>query len=214
METKQREPFSSLAVYKFLKWSAVTPIFKLYFRGKIFDLDKVPQSGPIILVSNHASYFDPPLLSASMGRPVAFMAKEELFKVPLLKQTIRLNGAYPVKRSTGDRAAIRAAMTSLQQGWAAGIFLEGTRTHDGRIYQPKLGAAMIAAKTQVPLLPVSLWGTDKILSPGLPFPRPVSITIRVGDLIAPPSSTKREALESVTDKCADVVNALLDLGRD
>lgn len=212
METKEREPLTSLVLYRLLKWSIVSPMFRLYFKGKIDGLEKMPKSGPVILVSNHASYFDPPLLGACMNRPVAFMAKEELFKVPLLSQGIKLYGAYPVKRNSGDLAAIRSAITALEQGWAAGIFLEGTRTPDGRIHQPKLGAAMIAAKTQAPLLPVSLWGTEKILSTKSKFPLPVSVTIRVGELIPPPSSTKRQQLETVTEKCATIVNSLHDLG--
>lgn len=212
MEIKEREPLTSLVLYRLLKWSVVAPMFHIYFKGKIDGLEKMPKSGPVIVVSNHASYFDPPLLGSSMNRPVAFMAKEELFKVPLLSQGIKLYGAYPVKRNSGDLAAIRNAITALEQGWAAGIFLEGTRTPDGRIHQPKLGAAMIAAKTQAPLLPVSLWGTEKILSKKSAFPRPVSVTIRVGELISPPSSTKRAELETVTEKCATIVNSLHDLG--
>ena len=90
------------------------------------------------------------------------MAKEELFKVPVLKQAIRWYGAYPVKRGSADRSAIREALNQLDQGWAVGIFLQGTRTPDGRIPDPKIGAALIAAKAQVPLLPVSLWGTQHI----------------------------------------------------
>jgi 1-acyl-sn-glycerol-3-phosphate acyltransferase len=141
------------------------------------------------------------------------MAKEELFNIPILKQAIQLYGAYPVKRATGDRASIRAALTAIEEGWVVGIFLTGTRTPDGRISDPKLGAAMIAAKAQVPLLPVSLWGTEKILRKGSSFPRPVPITVRIGEIIAPPSSTKREELQRVTEKCAAVINAMHDLGR-
>jgi 1-acyl-sn-glycerol-3-phosphate acyltransferase len=141
------------------------------------------------------------------------MAKEELFRIPLLKQAIELYGAYPVKRATSDRAAIRAALTALEQGWIVGIFLTGTRTPDGRISDPKLGAAMIAAKAQVPLLPVSLWGTEKILGKGTPFPYPVPVTVRIGELIAPPASSKREELQQVSEKCAAIINAMHDLGR-
>jgi 1-acyl-sn-glycerol-3-phosphate acyltransferase len=210
---QDREPTASLALYHLLKWSVVSPVLHTYFRGRIIDADKVPQQGPVIIVSNHASDFDPPILSNCMRRPVAFMAKEELFQVPVLKQAIVLYGAYPVKRGSPDRSAIRAAMNSLTQGWAVGIFITGTRTRDGRVIDPKLGAAMIAAKAQVPLLPVSLWGTDKISQKGLSLPRPVPITVRVGDLLPPPTSSKREELETVTQHCADTINSLLDLGR-
>lgn len=213
MPTKQREPAASLVLYHLFKWSFVSPVLHTYFRGRIYGAEKVPQSGALIAVSNHASDFDPPILSNCLRRPVAYMAKEELFKVPLLKQGIKLYGAYPVKRGTSDRNAIRAAMKALENGWIAGIFLEGTRTRDGRIHHPKLGAALIAAKTQVPLIPVSLWGTEKILRKGSPIPKPVPITIRIGDVIEPPQSTKKEELQAVTERCANIINQLHGLGR-
>lgn len=173
----------------------------------------MPQQGPLVVVSNHASDFDPPILGSCMKRPVAFMAKEELFRVPVLNRAIELYGAFPVKRGSADRSAIRAALKSIEQGWAAGIFLQGTRTPDGTITAPKLGAAMIAAKANAPLLPVSLWGTHGIMHKGSPLPRPVAVTVRVGQLIPPPSSNDREELEALTQKCADEINAMHALGR-
>ena len=213
MSTKEREPVASLILYHLFKWSVVSPVLHTYFQGRIYGAEKVPLSGGLIAVSNHASDFDPPILSNCMRRPVSFMAKEELFKVPLLKQGIKLYGAYPVKRGTSDRSAIKAAMKALDNGWIAGIFLEGTRTRDGNINHPKLGAALIAAKAQVPLIPVSLWGTEKILRKGSPLPKPVPITIRIGDVIEPPHSTKKEELQAVTDKCAGIINQMHALGR-
>jgi 1-acyl-sn-glycerol-3-phosphate acyltransferase len=210
---REREPATNLALYHLFKWSVVSPVLHFYFRGRIYGADNVPQTGALVAVCNHGSYFDPPILSNCLRRPVAYMAKEELFNIPILKQAIQLYGAYPVKRATGDRASIRAALTAIEEGWVVGIFLTGTRTPDGRICDPKLGAAMIAAKAQVPLLPVSLWGTEKILRKGSPFPRPVPITVRIGEIIAPPSSTKREELQRVTEKCAAIINAMHDLGR-
>ena len=191
----------------------VNPLFLTYFRGKIYGQENIPEGKPVIIVSNHASYFDPPLLSSCMKRPVAFMAKEELFKVPLLAQVIRLCGAYPVKRETGDRGAIRSALNALKNGWLVGIFIQGTRTQDGNINHPKLGAAMIASKTQALLLPVSLWGTHKILRKGFYFPLSVPLTIRIGQPIHPPKSNKRQELKEVTDQCVIQINQLNRLGR-
>ena len=185
----------------------------LYFRGRVYGAENVPQQGPLVVVSNHASYFDPPIVSCCVRRPVAHMAKAELFEVPILRQAILLYGAYPVSRGTADRNAIRAALNCLETGWATGVFLQGNRTSDGRITEPKRGAALLAAKAQAPLLPVSLWGTPGILVKGSAIPRPVPVTVRIGKAIAPPNSTNREDLEIVTQRCAAAISALHDLGR-
>ncbi|AFZ60517.1 1-acyl-sn-glycerol-3-phosphate acyltransferase [Anabaena cylindrica FACHB-243] len=211
--TREREPFISLALYYAFKWSVVSPTLHTYFRIKIYGVENVPQTGPLLVVSNHASYFDPPIVSNCVRRPVAYMAKEELFKVPVLAQAIKLYGAYPVSRGSADRAAIRAALECLDNGWAVGVFLEGTRTPDGRITDPKKGAALLAGKAKVPFLPVSLWGTDKILQPGSSLPRAVPITVRIGKVIDAPSSTNKQELEAMTQKCATVINEMHDLGR-
>jgi 1-acyl-sn-glycerol-3-phosphate acyltransferase len=209
----EREPFVSLLFYHLFKWAIVSPMFHTYFRGRIYGAEQVPQKGAFIIVANHASDFDPVLLSSCVRRPVSYMAKEELFGVPVLKQAIQVYGAYPVKRGSPDRSAIRAALAQLEAGWAVGLFLEGTRTLDERIPSAKLGAAMIAAKAQVPLLPVSLWGTSGIIPKGSRFPKPVPITVRVGELIAPPVSSKREEMMAVTQKCVEAIHGLHDLGR-
>jgi 1-acyl-sn-glycerol-3-phosphate acyltransferase len=210
---RQREPRISLALYHLFKWSVVSPMLHAYFRGQIYGAERVPQQGGLIVVANHASDFDPPIVSNCICRPVSYMAKEELFKVPVLKQAIRAYGAYPVKRGSADRSAIRAALQQLENGWAVGVFLQGTRTPDARIPEPKLGAAMLAAKAQVPLLPVSLWGTQAILPKGRKLPRSVPITVRIGEPIAPPISTRREDLEALTRQCVTIIHGLHDLGR-
>lgn len=211
MTAQNREPFSSLVLYRLLKWSIISPIFHTYFRGRIYGAEKIPQSGSYIIVSNHASNLDPPILGIAVRRPISFMTKEELFDVPVLKQIITLYGGYPVKRDAIDLAAIRSAIKYLDRGFLAGIFLEGTRTPDGKINEPKLGAALIAAKTQTPLIPASIWGTDKMSSSSNLLP--TAIAIRFGDIIPPPQSKKKAHLQAVTDYCAQTINAMHSLGK-
>ncbi|AFY39141.1 1-acyl-sn-glycerol-3-phosphate acyltransferase [[Leptolyngbya] sp. PCC 7376] len=211
--SKEREPLSSLVLYRALKWAIVQPILSSYFRCHVTGLENVPQKGGFIAVSNHASNFDPPILAATVCRPIAFMAKEELFRVPILKQIMLTYGAYPVRRGASDRSAIRAALASLEAGWGVGIFLQGTRTKDGRITSPKSGAALIAAKAQVPLVPISLIGTEGILKESSLFPRPAAITVRIGEAIAPPSTVAKPALTTTTEVCAERINELHTKGR-
>ncbi|MGB7414893.1 MAG: lysophospholipid acyltransferase family protein [Thermosynechococcaceae cyanobacterium] len=211
--TKEREPLISLALYHLFKWSVVSPALHTYFQGRIYGAEHVPLKGPLLVVSNHASDFDPPIVSNCVRRPVAFMAKQELFQVPVLATLIRWYGAYPVNRGGSTRSAIKASIAALEAGWATGVFLQGTRTKDGRITDPKLGAAMIASKAQVPLLPVSLWGTEKVLVKGKKLPQVTPITVRIGEPIAPPESGDRDQLNAVTEQCAEVINAMHALGR-
>ena len=211
--SRSREPLISLALYHAFKQPIINPLFYLYLQGKVEGTEHIPKSGGFVVVSNHGSNFDPPLLSAAVLRPVAYMAKEELFEVPILKNAIKLYGAYPVKRGAVDRTTIKVALAYLENGWGVGIFLSGTRTPDGRVVDPKPGAALIAAKAQVPLLPVSLWGTHLLEQKGKRFPQSTPITIRIGELIPPPTSTKRSELDRVTDLCTTKINELHALGR-
>ncbi len=200
-------------LYYIFKWPIITPMLRGYFRGRIYGAENVPPTGPLTVVSNHASYFDPPIISGCVRRPVAYMAKEELFRIPVFNHAIRLYGAYPVRRGVVDRQAIKSALHLLDRDWAIGIFLQGTRTADGRIDSPKLGAATIAAKARSPMLPICLWGTEGILQKGSPVPRPVPLTIRIGEVVPPPASTARDDLQATTAKLADTINALHALGR-
>ena len=208
-----RESIKNLLLYHLFKWPVVNPIFRLYLQGSVYGVENVPREGPLVVASNHASYADPPVISNCLCRPVAFMAKEELFRHPIFRRAIALYGAYPVKRGGSDKNALKSALSYLERGWATGIFLQGTRTGDGCITAPKVGAALIAAKARVPLLPVSLWGTEKILLKDRPVPQPAPVTVRIGKPIDPPASCDRAELEAVTQKCAEIVNEMHALAR-
>jgi 1-acyl-sn-glycerol-3-phosphate acyltransferase len=152
--------------YRAISYLLVFPVFRLLFRGRTAGNANVPQEGAVVVVANHGSHLDPPLLGHALGRPVAFMAKAELFKVPLLGPIIRACGAYPVSRGASDREAIRIATDRLEDGWATGVFLDGTRQDDGRVNTPMPGAALLAARAGVPLLPVAIINSHRAMGTG------------------------------------------------
>ncbi len=199
-------------VYACVSYLLVFPIFRFLFRGQTIGISNLPKTGGVVVVSNHGSHLDPPILGHALGRPVAFMAKSELFKVPILSFIISACGAYPVKRGAGDREAIRNASNRLSEGWATGVFLDGTRQENGRVNDPKAGASLLAARTGSPILPVAIVNSHRALSKGSVLPRFVPIHLRLGELIQPPKTKKREDLSSTTKEIQISINSMLDKG--
>ena len=206
-----RTPRPSLT-YRLISYLLVFPVFRLLFRGRTAGNANVPMEGALVVVANHGSHLDPPLLGHALGRPVAFMAKAELFKVPLLGPIIRACGAYPVARGASDREAIRTATDRLEEGWATGVFIDGTRQADGRVNHPQPGAALLAARAGVPLLPVAIINSHRALGPGGAGLRLVPVHIRIGTPIPPPASRRRADLDAVTEAAQRQINGLLDQG--
>ena len=206
-----RTPKPSLT-YRLVSSLLVFPVFRLLFRGSTSGNNRVPMQGPLVVVANHGSHLDPPLLGHALGRPVAFMAKAELFSIPLLGRLIRACGAYPVRRGASDREAIRTATARLEEGWATGVFLDGTRQNDGRINNPLPGAALLAARTGAPLLPVAICNSHRALGSGRSWPRLVPIQLRIGEPIPAPASRRRPDLDATTALLQERINALLDQG--
>ena len=204
-------PRPSLA-YRLVSAVVVFPLFRLLFRGRTVGNERVPMQGPVVVVANHGSHLDPPLLGHALGRPVAFMAKAELFEIPLLGPLIRACGAYPVKRGASDREAIRTATARLQDGWAIGVFMDGTRQKDGRVNHPMPGAALLSARSGAPLLPVAIINSHRALGTGRCWPRLVPIQLRIGEPIPAPSSRRKPDLESTSIELQRRINALLDQG--
>ena len=199
-------------VYSCVSYLFVFPIFRFLFRGKTTGISNLPKAGGVVIVSNHGSHLDPPILGHALGRPVAFMAKSELFNIPILASIISACGAYPVKRGAGDREALRTASNRLSEGWATGVFLDGKRQENGRVNDPKAGAALLAGRTGCPILPVAIVNSQRAFPKGSLIPRFVSIHIRVGELIQPPKTRKREDLKSTTKEVQIAINSMLDKG--
>lgn len=207
--THQPTPRPSLT-YRLVSALLVFPLFRGLFRGSTQGLEHVPMQGPLVVAANHGSHLDPPLLGHALGRPVAFMAKAELFAIPLLGRVIRACGAYPVRRGASDREAIRTATAKLEEGWATGVFLDGTRQSDGRVNDPLPGAALLSARSGAPLLPVAIVNSHRALGSGRRWPRLVPLQLRVGAPIPAPASRRRPDLDATTTLLQERINALLE----
>jgi len=133
-------------------------ILQAVWRLRVIGAENVPLSGPLIVACNHVSYFDPPALGSAAPRPLRYMAKAELFKIPVLGPAIAALGAYPVDRSRGDVSAIKRSLDVLRTGAALGIFPEGTRNPSGTI-QAQQGVALLATLSGAPVLPAYVDGT-------------------------------------------------------
>jgi len=141
-------------------------IFTYLCRWKVRGAYNVPQEGPVVIVSNHLSLWDPMAVGAAVKRKVYFMAKAELFKYPIVGLIVRSWGAFPVRRGHLDREALKNAVKVLKRGDVLGIFPEGRRSPSGKLQEFKTGAVSLAAKYGAPIVPVGLIGTKKIFSKG------------------------------------------------
>lgn len=157
-------------LYRFLK-VLFTILFGILFRPKIVGVENVPRDGAMIMAANHLSNWDPPIAATYVPRPVAYMAKEELFKPAIAGAVIRSLYAFPVKRGAADRGALKTALGILKKDLCLGVFPEGTRSRDGKTHEAQAGVAFLAAMSKAPVVPTAIIGTNKIFSSGCLFPR-------------------------------------------
>ena len=163
------------------------PLLHLLWRPKITGLEHIPPAGGAILASNHLSIVDSIFLPLMLDRPLTFAAKAEYFTGTGFTQ--RLTGAYmrATKQLSVDRASSRAAqdmldaaLALLRSGELFGIYPEGTRSPDGRLYRGRTGVGWLALNSGLPVIPVAMMGTDRILPPGHVVPRMHQVSIRIG----------------------------------
>ena len=180
----------------------VSAVAHTVFRYRVVGAENVPRSGGVIVAANHISNFDPPLLGLGVPRPVAYMAKKELFAMPVLKQLLPRINAFPVDRQAGGTAALRASLRMLKDGHVVGIFPEGGRNVTGT-NEEKAGAAFLAAAAGVPVVPAAIVGTRKLR----PFGR---VTVVFG----PPLTVERNRKSDGGDlekKAAEIMQTIREL---
>jgi 1-acyl-sn-glycerol-3-phosphate acyltransferase len=151
-------------LYRFVCWLS-NIFFAIFYRTRIEGLENVPKNSPLIVCANHISMLDMFLFGPRLPMRIYFMAKQELFKIPLLNAILKGLGAYPVKRGHGDMHAAKTTLKLLEEGKTVGIFPEGHRRNKSRKkLKPKNGAILFALESGVPILPVGIFGTYKLFS--------------------------------------------------
>jgi 1-acyl-sn-glycerol-3-phosphate acyltransferase len=186
--------------YWLLKWVLLGPVLKLVFRPQTEGAEHVPEEGPAILASNHLSYADWLFMPLTLTRRVTFVAKAEYFTSPGIKGWFQKKffsgaGQVPIDRTGANAAegALAAADKILAAGQLFGIYPEGTRSHDGRLYRGKTGVARLALENHVPVIPVAVVGTDVVAPPGKKFGAFTRPVVRFG---APLDFSRYEGLEN------------------
>ncbi len=205
--------------YWLIKRLLIGPWLKLLFRPWAEGLQHVPQSGAAILASNHLSFSDSFFLPLVLDRQVTFLAKSDYFtgrgvKGRLTAAFFRRAGQVPVDRSGGkaSEAAVRTGLRILRGGNLLGIYPEGTRSPDGRLYRGKTGVARMALEARVPVIPVAMIDTHKVQPPGQVLPSLGSVGVRIGPTLDFSRyygmEKDRFVLRSVTD---EIMYALMEL---
>ncbi|MEI5100787.1 lysophospholipid acyltransferase family protein [Streptomyces sp. PmtG] len=205
--------------YAVFRCVVLIPLLRWLFRPRIEGLDRVPRHGAAIVAGNHQSFCDQFLLGVTLRRRISFLAKVEYFTGAGLRGRVaaaffRGIGAIPVDRSGGGagRAAVESGLGVLAGGGLLGIFPEGTRSHDGRLYKGKVGVAEMALRSGAPVIPCAVIGTFEAQPAGRRVPSLVPITLRFGEPLDfsryRGMRDERAALRAITD---EIMYAILEL---
>jgi 1-acyl-sn-glycerol-3-phosphate acyltransferase len=163
-----------------LGWIGFRALYRIYFRWRVFNAERVPQSGPVILASNHASFLDPPLVGSGLHRPINYLARESLFRFPGIGALLRSWQAVPVNRDGGGAAGLKAILDRLLAGGGIILFPEGTRTRDGQLQPARSGIGLVVIKSDAPVIPVRTFGTFEACGRHIKFPRPKRVAVKYG----------------------------------
>ena len=197
----------------FLGWCGFRVMYAVYFRWKVFHPERVPRSGPVILASNHSSFLDPMLVGAGLPRQINYLARENLFRFPLLGWVLHRWQVVPVNREGGGAKGLKAILDRLLAGGAIILFPEGTRSHDGNLQPARSGVGLTVIKSTAPVVPVRVFGTFEAFNRRMSFPRPRPVAVKYGEqmrfesLRAEAQKCSKERLKEIYQEVADQIMA-------
>lgn len=166
-------------VYR-LTWLACRAYYTVWHRWQVFNPERVPVSGPVILAANHASFLDPPLIGSGLPRAINYLARESLFRFPGFGWYLRALNCVPVDRDGAGAAGLKGILDRLHDGGAVILFPEGTRTADGELKPARSGIGLTVIKSDAPVVPVRVFGTFAAWSRSQKFPRPHRVQVKYG----------------------------------
>jgi 1-acyl-sn-glycerol-3-phosphate acyltransferase len=199
----------------FVGWCAYRAVFILYFRWRVYNAERVPLDGPVILASNHASYLDPPLVGAGLKRGINYLARENLFRFPVVGWVLHNWDVVPVDRDGGGAKGLRAILDRLLAGGAIILFPEGTRTSDGKLQPARSGIGLTVIKSTAPVVPVRVFGTFQAYSRHMKFPVPHHVAVKYGKpmrfekLRAEAETCSKQRLKEIYQQVADELMAAI-----
>jgi 1-acyl-sn-glycerol-3-phosphate acyltransferase len=164
----------------FAGWCAYRFVYQFYFRWRVYNSERVPLDGPVILAANHASYLDPPLVGAGIRRGINYLARENLFRFPVMGWVLRQWQVVPVDREGGGAKGLKAILDRLLAGGAIILFPEGTRTRDGKLQPARSGIGLTVIKSAAPVVPVRVFGTYEAYGRHILLPRPRRVAVKYG----------------------------------
>lgn len=188
-------------------------LFTIWFRARTRGLENLPKEGPGLILMNHQSFLDPLVTGVWLPRPVSFLARHDLFRVPVVGWVLRHTYVMPINRVKGSSAAMRATIQRLEQGFLVGIFPEGARSENGEIGEIKPGFLAILRRIQVPVIPVGIAGTGKSMALGDFFPKPHRVRVVIGEPLDADEVERLSAKEHQAEMLELIKNRLLDCRR-
>src|SRR5476651_2570279 len=204
-----------MKVSYFVGWSLFRAMFAVYFHWSVFNPERVPQTGGVILASNHASFLDPPLVGSGLHRDINYLARESLFRFPGIGALLRSWNSVPVDRDGGGAAGLRAILERLLAGGGIILFPEGTRTTDGQLQKARSGIGLTVIKSTAPVVPVRVFGTFEAYEKNHKFPRPKKIAVKYGEpmlfekLRAEAKNCSKPRLKEIYQEIADEIMAAI-----
>ncbi|MGA2540822.1 MAG: lysophospholipid acyltransferase family protein [Verrucomicrobiota bacterium] len=196
-------------------WHCFRALFRFYFGWRVCNPERVPESGPVILACNHASFLDPPLAGAGLKRPISYLARASLFGVPVLAAILRSWEVVPVDRDGGTGGGFKAILERLEGGRAILLFPEGTRTLDGRLQPARSGIGLAVIKSAAPVVPVRVFGTFEAYGKHRSWPRPRQLTVKYGRpmdfaaLRAEAQTCAKPRVKQIYQEAADAIMAAI-----